>query len=95
MKEDFLIYSLTTSYVKSKKFQRSHFVHVLNYELVKNGIKVKTITPHSKGLPTREIRDGVLINRFRYLPEKLQLNELTLPEVIGSKIGRMKIFFLV
>jgi len=95
MKKDFLIYSLTTSYVKSKKFKRSHFVHVLNYELVKNGLEVKTITPHSKGSPTRETRDGVIIRRFRYLPERFQLNELTLPEVSSSKIGGMKIFFLV
>jgi len=91
----FLIYSLTTSYVKSKNFQRSHFVHVLNSEFIKNGFEVKTITPHSKGLPTKESRNGVFIRRFRYLPEKYQLNELTLPEVSGSKTGSLKIFFMV
>jgi len=93
--KNFLIYSLTTSYIKFESFQRSHFVHVLNSELVKRGIQMKVITPHSKGLKRREFRNDVLIRRFRYLPEKYQLNDLSVPEASTVKKGRLKIFFMI
>ena len=75
-----LVYSLTTSYAESSLSKRSHFVHVLNMELVKLGIKVKTITPHIADSLKTETRDGVCIKRFRYLPEKYQINLLSIPE---------------
>jgi len=89
------LYSLTTSYVESSISENSHFIHVLNSQLVNLGMKVKTITPHSMGLPKKETRNGVIINRFRYLPEKKQINSLTLPEAIKSKFGIFKVTLMV
>jgi len=89
-----LIYSLTTSYVESSISERSHFVHVLNSELVNLGFNVKTITPHSIGLPEKETRDGVIIKRFRYLPEKYQINSLSIPEAVKSKTGIIKVILM-
>jgi len=88
------LYSLTTSYVESSTSERSHFVHVLNSELVNLGIKVKTITPHSKGSLEKEKRDGVIIKRFRYLPEKHQINSLPIPEAVNSKTGIIKVILM-
>jgi len=90
MEKKISIYSLTTSYVDSSTSGRSHFVHVLNLELVKLGIKIKTITPHILGSQKNETKDGVFIKRFKYLPEKYQINLLTIPEAIKSKTGIIK-----
>jgi len=85
------IFSLTTSYVRSDNLKRSQFVHVLNKELVKNGIKITAITLHQKGSFRNEIRDGVKIRRFRYLPEQFQLNETSIPEASKTLSGKFKI----
>lgn len=86
--------SLTTSYTESSISERSHFVHVLNTEFVNLGFKVKTITPHSIGLSEKETRDGVIIKRFRYLPEKYQINSLSIPEAVKSKTGIIKVILM-
>jgi len=88
------IYSLTTSYVRSDNLKRSHFVHVLNEELVKNGISVTTIIPHQKGSFGNETRDGVKIRRFKYLPERFELNETTIPEASKTTSGKFKIIIM-
>ena len=88
------IFSLTTSYLQESSFKRSHFVHVLNVELAKLGINVQTITPHVKGTKKEEIRDNVLIKRFGYLPESIQINSSSIQEAVISSSGRMKLFFM-
>jgi len=88
------LYSLTTSYVESSISENSHFVHVLNSQLVNLGMKVKTITPHSMGLPKKETRNGVIINRFRYLPEKYQIKSLSIADAVKSKIGIFKMLLM-
>jgi len=89
-KKEFLIYSLTTRYAESTKFN-NHFVHALNKELIKLGIKIKTITPHAKNLLTQETIDKVVIRRFRYLPENYQINFSSIPDELSkSKIGYLK-----
>ncbi len=93
-KNEILIFSLTTSYVRSDNLKRSQFVHVLNKELVKNGIKITAITLHQKGSFRNEIRDGVKIRRFRYLPERLQLNETSIPEASKTLSGKFKIIII-
>jgi len=95
-----LIYSLTTIYIESPTPKKAGFVHTLNKEVSKLGIRVKTITPHIEGALVNESIDNIIIKRFRYLPEKYQINSLTIPEAIKSKIGMFKtvvmtsIFFL-
>jgi glycosyltransferase involved in cell wall biosynthesis len=93
-KNEILIYSLTTSYVRSDNLKRSHFVHVLNNELVKNRISVTTITLHQKGSFKNETRDGVKIRRFKYLPERFELNETSIPEASRSASGKFKIIIM-
>jgi len=70
-------------------------VHIVNCELVKLGVTVTVITPHSKGSNTMQVMDGVKIKRFRYLPENLELNYSSVAEEIrASKFGKMKIVLL-
>jgi len=88
------IYSLTTSYAESSTSERSHFVHILNTELTKLGIKVKTITPHITGSLKKETKDRVFIKRFRYLPEKYQINLLSIPEAVKTKTGIIKVILM-
>jgi len=89
------IYSLTTSYVKSSVTGGSRFVHDLNKELILLGIQVKTITPHSTGEKTKEVIDGVDVRRFKYLPEKYEINSSSISdEVSKSEKGLFKIIFL-
>jgi len=95
MKESkILVYSLTTSYAESSSSERSHFVHLLNKELVKLEIEVKTITPHITGSLKKETKDRVFIKRFRYLPEKYQINLLSMPEAVKSKTGIIKFILM-
>ena len=95
-----LIYSLTTIYIESPTPKKAGFVHTLNKELFKLGSRVKTITPHIEGALVNESIDDIIIKRFRYLPEKYQINSLTIPEAIKSKMGMFKtiimtsVFFL-
>jgi len=93
-KEKLFLYSLTTSYVESPTTDRSHFVHVLNSELTKLGLQIKTITPHSLGLPKAELRNNVLIKRFQYLPQRYQINSSSIPETLNSYFGIFKIFIM-
>ena len=93
--KDIKIYSLSTTYPDSTDSPKPKFVHIVNRELVKLGISVKVITPHSKGSKTKQIMDGVTIKRFRYLPENLELNYSSVAEeVSSSKFGMAKIVFL-
>ncbi|MGB6464509.1 MAG: glycosyltransferase family 4 protein [Nitrosotalea sp.] len=91
-----LVYSLTTSYVRSVNAKLSSFVHNLNKELTKQGIDVKVITPHSKNALTREIMDSVIIKRFRYLPENYEINSGSIPDAIStSKLGFIRVGIMV
>ena len=91
MGEKIKIYSLTTTYPESVDSKTHQFVHILNKELVKLGYYIKTITPHSKGLPTSEKMDDVKIKRFRYLPENSEIGSSSITDLIStSKIGFLK-----
>lgn len=71
-------------------------MHLLNKELVKQGVKVKVITPHFQGTQTSEIMDSVFIKRFRYLPSKYEINDRSIPdEMKKSKLGKLKVFMLL
>jgi glycosyltransferase involved in cell wall biosynthesis len=87
------VYSLTTSYTESLA-SNTQFVHVLNKELVNHGVKIKTITPHSKNLLTTERIDQVIVRRFRYLPERYEIGSIAISEVFKSKLGFVKISLL-
>ena len=89
------LYSLTTSYVKSSLNGGPRFVHDLNKELILLGIQVKTITPHSSGEKSKEVIDGVKVHRFKYLPERYEINSSSISdEVSKSEKGIFKIIFL-
>lgn len=90
MEKKISIYSLTTSYAESLA-SNTQFVHVLNKELVNQGLKIKTITPHSKNLPTTETIDNVTVRRFRYLPERYEIGSSAISEVSKSRAGVFKI----
>ena len=96
MGEKIKIYSLTTTYPESVDSKTHQFVHILNKELVKIGYDIKTITPHSKGLPTREKMDDVKIKHFRYLPENLEIGSSSITDLIStSKVGFLKTTFMM
>jgi len=84
------VYSLTTTYAESLA-SNTQFVHVLNKELVNQGLKIKTITPHSKNLPTVETIDDVIVRRFKYLPERYEIGSSAISEVSKSKAGFFKV----
>lgn len=88
------IFSLTTTYLESKLMKRPSFVHSLNRELVKLGIEIKTITPHVKDALTSETIDGVDIKRFKYVPEKYEINSIAIAEVSKSTGGKSKIILM-
>jgi len=89
------ILSLASTYPESVDSKRPKFVHLLNKELVKLGVYVKAIVPHSKDSMTKEIMDSVTVKRFRYLSGKYELQDLSIPEEIKkSKFGKLKIIFL-
>lgn len=95
-KENFLVYSLATNYPESNDSTFPiKFVHAINKEFAKMGIKVKTITPHSKGAQTSYTMDDVKIRRFRYLPEGMQFNYSSIPdEIRQSKLGYIKMIIM-
>lgn len=94
MKKKILIYSLTTTYGKSSD-SKGQFIHFENKALVDSGFNVKTFIPHSKGTLSKEIIDSVEVLRFRYLPEKFEINS-TIPETIRkSRIGFIKVIIMV
>ena len=86
MNKKISLYSLTTTYAESLALN-TQFVHTLNKELFSLGIKIKTITPHSKNLFTTETIDGVIVKRFRYLPERYEIGSSAISEVSKSKAG--------
>ena len=94
-KKEILIYSITTTYVRSSKRGVNIFVHGLNKELIPLGVKIKTITPHSKGEKLKEIIDGVKVLRFKYSPEHFEISSSSISdEVSKSTIGLFKVFLL-
>jgi len=71
------------------------FVHDLNKELIPLGVRVKVITPHSKGEKLKEVVDGVKIIRFKYLPENFEINYSAISdEVSKSSKGLFKVFLM-
>ena len=89
------ILSLSTTYPESLNSPKAKFVHLLNKELVKLGAEVTTIVPHSKESSTKQVIDGVMIKRFRYLPENLELNTQSIAEAVRqSKLGIVKILLI-
>jgi len=90
------IYSLATTYPESLTSVKPKFVHVLNKELAQLGVDVKVIVPHTKGSLTIETMESVMIRRFKYLPEKYELNERSIPdEMKRSKFGKLKMTFMI
>jgi len=86
------MYSLATTYPESTSSKKPKFVHILNKELVKLGVDVKVIVPHTKNSLTTEIMDSVLIRRFKYLPEKYEINNRSIPdEIKQSRFGKIKV----
>ena len=91
-----LILSLSTTYPESVTSTKPKFVHVLNNELTKLGVKVRVIVPHTKGSMTNEIMNSVFIKRFKYLPEKYELNVRSIPdETKHSKFGKVKVALMI
>jgi len=89
------IYSLATTYPESYNSKKPKFVHLLNKELVKLGVDVTVIFPHSKKHLTNKTMDHVVLRRFRYLPTHYELNDLSIPdEIRKSRFGKIKIVFL-
>lgn len=101
-KKKIKVFSLATTYPESPLSSRPKFVHVLNKELVKLGVDVKTITPHTKGSLTKEVMDSVLIRRFRYLPENYEISpSISIIEAVAKskssfiKVITMTVIFFI
>jgi len=89
------VYSLATTYPESLDSKKPKFVHLINKELVKCGIQIKTITPHSKNALVTEEMDSVLIRRFKYLPEDHEFNYSSIPdEIRRTKFGYFKVMIM-
>jgi len=89
------VYSLTTTYPESLDSKKPKFVHLINKELVKLGVEVKTITPHCKNSLTTEEMDSVLIRRFKFLPDDYEFNNSSIPdEIRKSKLGYLKMIIM-
>lgn len=94
-KTKLIVYSLATTYPDSQFSTKAKFVHILNKELVKRGLSVKVICPHSKGSITTDTMDSVFIKRFRYLPANYEINQTSIVEEVRySKFGKLKIFIM-
>ena len=50
----------------------SPFLWEFCLRLKKRGWDVTVIVPHHKGVKEKEVWEGIKINRFRYLPERLE-----------------------
>jgi glycosyltransferase involved in cell wall biosynthesis len=57
---------LTTGFPRFPGDLFGHFVLELAKELVKGEWEVRVVAPHQKGLPCREVMEGVQVRRFRY-----------------------------
>jgi len=89
------VYSLATTYPESLDSKKPKFVHLINKELAKFRIQIKTITPHSMNALVTEEMDSVLIRRFKFLPEKHELNYSSIPDEISStKFGYFKVMMM-
>jgi len=89
------VYSISSTYPDSPNSIIHFFVHTINKELAKLNVSIKAITPHSKGALSKELMDKVLIKRFRYLPEKYEINLISIAEVVNeSKGGFFKVVIL-
>ena len=86
-----LIYTLTTSYISPKS--KEHFVFFEDEALIDGGFRVKTITPHQKGLKLKEEINSIEIHRFRYLPENYEIST-SLPDALKSFAGKFKLILL-
>lgn len=96
MNKKIKVFSLTTTYPESPLSSRPKFVHVLNRELVKLGVDVLTITPHSKDSLTKEIVDSVPVKRFRYLPENYEIHSTSIFDAVTkSKTSFMKVLTMM
>ncbi len=94
-KKSIKVYSLATTYPESLDSKKPKFVHLINKELAKFGFKIKTITPHSKNALVTEEMDEVLIRRFKFLPEKHELNYSSIPdELRRTKFGYFKVMIM-
>jgi len=87
-----LICVLTNSNFETKK---KGFVHTENKTLVKAGFRIKSITYHRPGTSSEEVVDGVMIKRFRYLPQKFAIKLSIQQEINKSKWGTLKALFMV
>ena len=64
---------LATSYPRNANDHASVFVHGLSRGMVQNSMEVTAIVPHEKGLPKKDIIEGVKIRRFQYFwPSSLE-----------------------
>jgi len=89
------VYSLATTYPESKDSKKPKFVHLINKELAKFDVQIKTITPHSKNALTTEEMDSVQIRRFKFLPEDYEFNYSSIPdEVRRTKFGYFKVMIM-
>ena len=89
------LFSLATTYPNSEKSHKPKFVHLLNKELSNLGYDVEVIVPHVKGFLEKLTLNSINIHFFRYLPEKLELNNLSIPdELKKSKFNYLKIVIL-
>jgi glycosyltransferase involved in cell wall biosynthesis len=89
------IYSLTTTYPESESSTKPRFVHALNMEFANFGIKTIVICPHIKGSKTKFEMDSVEIKFFKYLPEKFEINHQSIPDVIKSISGKIKVSIMI
>lgn len=88
------VISLSTTYPESSSSTKGKFVHSLNKELVKLGLEIKVITPHSKGIPKKLELDSIRIHFFKYLPEKLEMTK-SIPDEAKTVAGKFKIVFML
>lgn len=89
------IYSLTTTYPESEESTKPRFVHALNQEFTKLGIKTIVICPHTKGSKTKFEMDSVQIKFFKYLPERFEINQQSIPDAVKTISGKAKVSIMI
>jgi len=89
------IYSLTTTYPESELSTKPRFVHALNQEFARMGIKTTVICPHTKGSKKKFVIDLVHVRFFKYLPEKLEINQQSIPDIVKSISGKIKVSIMI
>jgi len=95
MKKPMKIISLTTTYPESPKSTKPRFVHALNKEFVKLGIQTVVICPHSVNSKTNFSMDSVQIRFFKYLPEKFEISFKSIPDLVNTKAGKLKVLLMI